>query len=587
MEAVHAKYLFSLTFFILGLVGAGIFYITQIADTQPTVVSKIPSKIISQISPFQSRTIVAGIVPHHKIGEEQIITVLDAVMAEDPETIVVLSPDHWGRSRTNFVTVETDSYDGYEVDQELSKKILERHEGDFSEDDRLLLDEHGVRNVVSYIDPESDVRILPIVISSRATEDVLERLAQTLTGVLPENAIVISSTDFSHYLPVRAGDLHDATSREALTQFDKEAFSRLEVDCWQCLYLVSSYAEAVGGQEITQLKQGNSAVIEGVEGVAEETTSYISLLYTLGDAPLAERSKTMIAVGDLMLGRYVEVLMERNGSDYPFTGMHQFFRGVDLVLGNFEGTIPETHVKTPDDSVRFSFKEEVARELRKSEFELLTLGNNHAYDFGESGFVETRKTLTANGLVPIGHPFESVEEYVHFEPWGDGQMAFVSLNGTPPGWDAEAATDLIRSVEEKSDFTIVSIHWGWEYFLESNDRQQEWAHGFIDAGADVIIGHHPHVVQEVEVYKGRAIFYSLGNYIFDQYFSEHTQEGLAIGIELYENEVVYRLFPVDIPWSQPKLKSRTDDAEWLQQYAERAAPELRDQIANGILRLIN
>jgi poly-gamma-glutamate synthesis protein (capsule biosynthesis protein) len=123
-------------------------------------------------------------------------------------------------------------------------------------------------------------------------------------------------------------------------------------------------------------------------------------------------------------------------------------------------------------------------------------------------------------------------------------------------------------------------HWGAEYGLKSNKRQQDFAHALIDSGADLIVGSHPHVVQEIEPYNGKYIFYSLGNFIFDQYFSKNTQQGLALLLELSEASSTIALLPIDLQFSQPKMMETTSSVKFLESLSERSAPAIR----GGILR---
>ena len=109
--------------------------------------------------------------------------------------------------------------------------------------------------------------------------------------------------------------------------------------------------------------------------------------------------------------------------------------------------------------------------------------------------------------------------------------------------DVKKAEAVVSALKGSVDWVIVSIHWGEEYDQYVNTAQQNLAHALIDRGADAIVGHHPHVVQGVEVYKNKPIFYSLGNFIFDQYFSVETQQGLAVSLEFSDDGVAYALQP--------------------------------------------
>ena len=140
---------------------------------------------------------------------------------------------------------------------------------------------------------------------------------------------------------------------------------------------------------------------------------------------------------------------------------------------------------------------------------------------------------------------------------GGLKIAFVAFDDVSKKINDRNLTEIIQKLKTENDSVIVTPHWGEEYqYLKSNKRQQKLAHAMIDAGADIIIGHHPHVVQEMEIYNGKPIFYSLGNFIFDQYFSPETQIGLAVGLVLSENgkQSIF-VFPLQSTQSQVKLMS--------------------------------
>jgi poly-gamma-glutamate synthesis protein (capsule biosynthesis protein) len=117
--------------------------------------------------------------------------------------------------------------------------------------------------------------------------------------------------------------------------------------------------------------------------------------------------------------------------------------------------------------------------------------------------------------------------------------------------------------------------------LTQNNVQRTLAHRLIDSGADLILGSHPHVVQGIESYHGRFIFYSLGNFIFDQYFSLETQEGLMVRLEISGNDINYRLLPVESTRSQPRMMPAARKKEWLIDLASRSSSSLRDQILSS------
>ena len=129
------------------------------------------------------------------------------------------------------------------------------------------------------------------------------------------------------------------------------------------------------------------------------------------------------------------------------------------------------------------------------------------------------------------------------------------------------------------------IHWGNEYKESSNWQQKELAHLMIDSGVDLIIGSHSHVVQEIEQYNDKLIFYSLGNFVFDQYFSPETQEGLAVGLELSSEKGNVYLFPTGSHRSQPYLIDNTEKTKFLKDLSSKSSPELKEQITKGIIEI--
>jgi poly-gamma-glutamate synthesis protein (capsule biosynthesis protein) len=302
--------------------------------------------------------------------------------------------------------------------------------------------------------------------------------------------------------------------------------------------------------------------------------------------PKSPEPVTMLAVGDMMLGRYVETLMNRYNEDYPFANLEGLVNGQDIVFGNLEGPIATEHVQTPDFVTLFSFKPGVAKLLKKHGFTLVSLANNHTLDKGEDVFEQTQQYLTEAGVAYFGNPRNESAAYRYDVAINERDLVFLGFNeAVNPFFDAEQALATVAA-ESEDVFVIVSMHWGNEYILTSNSFQQELAQGLIDNGADLVIGHHPHVVQEVEVYKDRMIFYSLGNFIFDQYFSVDVEQGLAFEMSLGKNEVSYELIPIQSKRSQPEVMTGEAKEKWLDGLASRVAePALAEQVRSGLVRI--
>lgn len=296
---------------------------------------------------------------------------------------------------------------------------------------------------------------------------------------------------------------------------------------------------------------------------------------------------SVLFVGDIMLGRHVETLMNIRGKDYPFLLIDPLLRSTDRVVANLEGPIIAKHVQTVNKSLRFSFATGTAKLLVDHNISIVSLGNNHLFDFSSVGFIETENFLDEAGVLHAGNPFDINDDYTAREEVNGRQFVYISFNATNPNFDSKKALSLIQNTERTDgDFLIVLVHGGEEYKTISNESQHELYRGFVDAGADLVVGHHPHVVQDVEIYRNKAIFYSLGNFIFDQYFSNDVKEGLAVRLTLSSEEVVYDLLPLESKESQPMQMNEAEKALFLAKLSARSDIGLSQDIENGTIILL-
>lgn len=245
----------------------------------------------------------------------------------------------------------------------------------------------------------------------------------------------------------------------------------------------------------------------------------------------------LLFVGDMMFDRYIRQVAQMRGNDYDyiFSGVKDDLAQYDLVIGNLEGPITDkssVSIGTAMDEKKnlvFSFDPTVAQTLARNNIKLVSLGNNHILNQGEEGLAETEKYLDGAGVKYFGDTGGENQEFIIREI-GGMRIGFVNYNYSVPHSFEKAVSD-IQNIRSKSDIVVVFPHWGTEF--KTGDPGQEIrseAYKFIDAGADVVVGTHPHVIETSEDYKGKKIYYSLGNFIFDQYFQKETSEGL--GVEL-------------------------------------------------------
>ncbi len=274
-------------------------------------------------------------------------------------------------------------------------------------------------------------------------------------------------------------------------------------------------------------------------------------------------SLSLLAFGDIMLDRSVMLKTQAaQNYNHPFLLIDPLLKEYNLHLANLEG--PITNNKsiangTGGARFTFTFSPKFVDPL-KNRFEFLSLANNHGNNFGQAGLDQTRKFLDTAGIHYFGDPgniqgFLSVTTSYH-----NITLGFVGYHQLiEKGFEKVIAE--IQRIRPEVDVLIAMPHWGIEYVTNTPSYlQKKEGHEMIDAGVDIIIGAHPHVIEPIEIYKEKVIFYSLGNFIFDQYFSEETQTGLAVGINIEKiNEKIrfqYKLIPLDINGqSQPSVAS--------------------------------
>lgn len=237
--------------------------------------------------------------------------------------------------------------------------------------------------------------------------------------------------------------------------------------------------------------------------------------------------------GDMMFDRYIRRIAEQKGYTYSMSDLKDLFNENDCVIANLEGPVTEnksvsigSEIGSPN-NFRFTFDPAIISVLKDHNMCLTNIGNNHIGNFGLEGIAYTKKLLEDGMVHYIGDTGLKGEKRYFLEEINNVKLGFVNYNEFTAK-ALEHALEDIKSIKQESDFVIVYTHWGTEYNTSSNERDQDIAHKLVDAGADLIIGSHPHVVQESEIYKGKTIYYSLGNLVFDQYFSEDTKEGLLV-----------------------------------------------------------
>lgn len=255
---------------------------------------------------------------------------------------------------------------------------------------------------------------------------------------------------------------------------------------------------------------------------------------------------TIIFGGDVMLSRNVGQKMEKYKDwSWPFKNISGLMSSAELTVINLESPITASGshlVKTG--SFSFNADPKAIAGLKSAGVDIVSLANNHILNQGAKGISDTRRTLADNQIAFAGAGLnesaarEPVIKEINQIKFGFLSYAYpddssVATTKTPglANMDIKKMADDISKLKTQADVIIVLMHAGTEYKNSPNLQQQNFARAAIDAGADLVVGHHPHWVQSVEVYKNKPILYSLGNLVFDQMWSIETQEGTLAQVE--------------------------------------------------------
>ena len=281
-------------------------------------------------------------------------------------------------------------------------------------------------------------------------------------------------------------------------------------------------------------------------------------------------SLTVVLTGDILLDRGVRQVIERRGVDHLFSpGVDSVLRSAQVVVGNLE--CPATKIEAPVFK-RFIFRAEPEwlTTLQQHGFTHLNLANNHAIDQGREGLMDTRRNIQRAGMVPIGAGAtmdEAAQPVLLAESprrvWLVPSLRLALENYAyltdRPCVSQEPMDSLLERVHrlKRADSTaivIVSLHWGGEHTLQPVPRQRVEAHQLVMAGADVIVCHHTHTLQTVEEYRGKMIYYSIGNFIFDQ-SKPLNSRACMVRLNIKRDGLTVETVPVEIRQCVPYVQT--------------------------------
>ena len=320
--------------------------------------------------------------------------------------------------------------------------------------------------------------------------------------------------------------------------------------------------EAGGGSSTVSTSGGtDDPVDDSPDGPGAATTTTTSTTPPPTPTPEPKQQLVIHATGDVSLDPSYIPALSANGYAWAWSGLDGLFERDDLTIVNHE--CPSTEIVAPV-SKTFVFRcdPEALDEALQAGVEVANLANNHGYDQGAEGLLDSIRNLRRAGLVPVGAGQDAAHadapRYVEVKGWriaivGVGevldpvtQVAAKGHPGTAVGHEFSRALAAIAEAEARADLVLVTIHWGVELDTQPRDYQVEEARSMIDAGADAIFGHHSHRLQPMDTYKGRPIFYGLGNFVWPRLSVEGATTAVARVIVRPDGTIMGSLMPAEI-----------------------------------------
>jgi len=491
------------------------------------------------------------LVPHHLLAAKLVAGAFGRIATDRDATVVLVSPNHFSAGRGRIITTAASWRTPYgTLPGDCAAVEALKAAGAASVEEAPFEKEHGVSGIVPFIRKSlPHARVVPVIVRDDASDADLEKFAQAARRIFGPDTLFVASFDFSHELTDTAAKFHDRMSLAVVDAFDDAGARALDIDSMPGLRLSMRLLEQAGAPRFSLVEGSNSSELTHRPD-QPDVTSYLAGTFAAGEKT-SDDDVTLLAFGDLLLARGVETAVAKHGPDYPFEPIRRLLRGSDLVTANAEGVfadVGEDLKPVKGEDLKFPFEPALLPYLKRLGFTHLGEANNHASDFGRPALETSRAAMGAAGLATFGDPSnaEALTSMTEVRGRKIAQIGYSQFGGKP-----DATLAAIAEAKKAGAFVVVYAHWGVEYEPKPTQLQVSLAHRFVEAGA--VIGSHPHVIQPIEVYKGKAIFYSLGNFIFDQPSAGPTGQGLAVGMADGAEGTTFYLMPLEIRGAQASL----------------------------------
>lgn len=508
------------------------------------------------IRPLTLKHVYGGVVPHHiPTTIPRLVDFYSRLKKTQPvKNFIVIGPDHTDAGKAPITISNASFFTAYGEVSPIDGLASKLQDAKLANIDESPFDpEHSVGSqilIISKIFPGANVT--PIILRSDTTKDHAKALGKKLARLMDDETVLIASVDFSHYLPTDQAMALDQISGEVVRNLDLDALPLVTADSSKSMAV---FMEVMNGKKATDTNDLTILNTNDLMQNSDYTTGYVFGFWGIGNKVPGQnddnKTSTLLFVGDIMLSRGIEHITKKNNNwRYPFLKISDFIKNADLAFGNLEGPISKNGTKVGS-IYSFQADPRSIEGLLYSGFDVLSIANNHIWDYGKEAFVDTLKILKDNGISYIGGGLSHEEAHQPIIKETKGtKIAYLGYTNLLPSSlgvrNAKPAVAFpdkdqiildVQKAKTLADVIIVSFHWGDEYETRHNSFQENLAHIAIDAGANLVVGHHPHVVQEVEKYNGGYIAYSLGNFVFDQNFSEDTKSGLLLTVVIKNKKI--------------------------------------------------
>ncbi len=490
-------------------------------------------------------------VPHHLVAAHLVARGFRAASNHAYKRVIVLTPDHFSRSRTPFATTT----DGFatplgivDIDQDAVAHLLAE---DLISHSCLFAREHGLHALLPFMRHYlPGAKLVPVAISLKANRTDWDHLVEILAPLADADTLIVQSTDFSHYHPHEKARVFDQQVLNVIASGSFDELLKLHqpdhLDSLGSLYVQMKLQRELHGAHPMVITSENQQ--QYTHRRVQETTSYIAMLFARSEDRVfahEDNAEVVYFGGDTHFGRAMtQALADADAADRVAEAVLSRTQGRPLVL-NLEGVIlPNVPGGLPH--LTLAMPEELTIDwLERLNVVGVSLANNHALDLGTSGLAETLQALERAGIPSMGQG----------ERLDIGRLSivgFTDLDSNGPPYTALATPELLDNliVSDATRPVAAFVHWGQEYVGSPSPREAHIADELRLRGVPLIIGAHPHVADgELRALGGgeTLMAYSLGNFLFDQ--SARRASGSLLELRLFDQGTFFaRLLPLPNPF---------------------------------------